>query len=516
MAGACHLLHSAAVVSTNRPGRCLGALLCGLLLALVAQAAPFPGSAVRQARADYTVAGTPVVQRAGYDYAPTMIQSGNRQDVWWCGQVFPTPPFRSSDAIWHRAVDVITGRVLVAPEVALRISQSGWDSWAVCDPSVVEGVFDLDGQTWTYAMYYTATDCAANQGTNNRIGLALSHDGRTWTRYSRNPVIGPAVPMTCGSASYGVGNAATYNGDGRSHLYVFHTDTTITANGRSTVQVRSTGDGVTFSGPVTVSNRFADSNIGPGWSLYADVDVAMYARPGDPQDGHLYAVVMHPGRFAEEPPFQYGIFEMPGGLAVTGQGEWTMVGVVDTNLDGQTINRAPSFDRDIWGNLDPGQLPDQIQTLSSVGRDPIDTWDIASVTLRPHTGTRLPFRRYLSRTTGYHQVTTGFVDPSFTVFESTVGYLFQTPQHPAARPTRPLYGCVVNGSADHMISPDPSCEGQYRLGINGWIYANDPGDGSGHPIYRCYAGAGGHFVSALPGCEGAVTEQLLGWALDAG
>lgn len=48
-------------------------------------------------------------------------------------------------------------------------------------------VMEKDGELY---MFYTARSSREN-GTVNRIALAVSHDGQTWTRYSNNPVITP-------------------------------------------------------------------------------------------------------------------------------------------------------------------------------------------------------------------------------------------------------------------------------------------------------------------------------------
>ena len=68
--------------------------------------------------------------------------------------------------------------------VALRPNPDGWDSYALWAPHVVKC-----GKT--YFMFYTGTDApGADPYTKQRIGLAISTDLMTWTRYPTNKCSG--------------------------------------------------------------------------------------------------------------------------------------------------------------------------------------------------------------------------------------------------------------------------------------------------------------------------------------
>lgn len=170
-------------------GATAGILAVGPNLASVASAEPLVASGA-------TRYGGITLSQSGYDYAPSvMYGDGRRMKMWWCG-------YRDEDAIFYAEHK---GGEWSSPEVVLRSSDVGWDSVHVCDPSVVRGEFSADGSTWEYAMYYGGA--ADLIGVNTHIGVAFSDDGRTWQKYSGNPVIHPKIDPAPG---YGAGMPSAY------------------------------------------------------------------------------------------------------------------------------------------------------------------------------------------------------------------------------------------------------------------------------------------------------------------
>jgi hypothetical protein len=154
---------------------------------------------------------------APYNYAPSVLLDGGRYRMWWCSQLGTAKPAgddillaesRSmngpfADSRSRRAVASFSGR------------GSGFDAMHTCDPSVIR-VAGL------YYMYYTG---AANDHEHgNAIGLATSHDGRTWTRVNDGkPLITSARHVSNGN-TYGSGQpSALYLGG---LFYLMFTDTT--------------------------------------------------------------------------------------------------------------------------------------------------------------------------------------------------------------------------------------------------------------------------------------------------
>ncbi len=430
----------------------------------------------------------------GYNYAPSLITEDGTTDIWWCGQ-------GKTDVIYHRAYDPRTG--FSPARIVFQPTPGAWNRQYVCDPSVIKGRFTnpADGRPYAYAMYYSGADNLP--GNNNQTGLAFSNDKVTWVDYP-TPVIAPLNPVVA-QGTYGAGQPASINLDGRSSLMVFTTDLTGPQGvaGFGDLYVRRTADGVHFDAPVRVPNLAADGTaINPNSDFgYDPASGEVYVITGLPGRDCARTACKDPARNPDRETYQMGLFRMPLKTLLSGTpARWTPVGTLNADVTGFYLNHSPGFQRDPRGSLAPF-LP--AITVFFSGGDPYPgTWRIATATLDPASD-RAPLKRAVGP--GGHWVTTGYTAPDFTV-ESTLGSLFLLPRPGTAK----LMSCVAG--TDHFLSRDPTCEGHTPLGQTGYVYAAaHPGS---HALYRCNAGGHDHFVSVDGGCEGQAAEGLLGYALD--
>jgi hypothetical protein len=143
-----------------------------------------------------------IVGRSGYwNYSPSVIQTGDVQQFWWCGTgKNPSDSGQISDSILYESINTQTQQ-RTGPFVVLAETPGRWDALYTCNPRVIRGTFANplgDGQTYSYEMFYVGTV----NDSGNAIGAAFSNDGIQWTKYP-DPVIVPG-PTT----SYGVGQPA--------------------------------------------------------------------------------------------------------------------------------------------------------------------------------------------------------------------------------------------------------------------------------------------------------------------
>jgi hypothetical protein len=443
-----------------------------------------------------------------YNYSPTVIQTGNMRQIWWCGQaVNPADKSQDSDAILYESINLKTN-VTTTPVTVLAETPGAWDSVYTCNPKVIKGTFVNplgDGKTYNYAMYYVAT--ADKNGDQNSIGVAFSNDGIRWNKYPK-PVISPTTMV-----GYGVAQPAAYNSNGKAAIWIFYEDSLSDTH----VAVASS-DGLHFAarGILTTAGIDPDTAVS-GWG-----DMAY-----DSTNGYWYAVF---NRRARDPSTTGGIVEqgsvgvelyrIPGSSLFTGATPWQELHTFDTNLTSSENNFLAGFVRDPFGTVNVGKYP-TIQMEVSISNPPPDwnatpkeagesasgrNWQLGLVEWAPD-HPLIALDRYANSTTRW--VTTGWINPAIGFkMEMTLGHLYESPQQGA---TVPLYGCK-RGATDYFVSLDHNCEGARILGKNGYGYAQPVAGRNLVPLYRCST-ATDHFVSRDAKCEGQTTDELLGYAM---
>jgi hypothetical protein len=449
-----------------------------------------------------------VAGRAGlYDYSPSVIQTGNLRQVWWCGDDYdPNGRTLFNDTIEYESFD-LSNNTHYGPVPVLGETPHAWDELLTCNPKVIRGTFTNplgDGKTYGYAMYYVAI---ADVG-NNSIGVAFSNDGIAWKKYPK-PIISPEI-----QTNYGVGQPALYNTDHGQAIRMFYEDYSYYVHHVAAIS----NDGVHFvvQGILT-TNGMDPNNPGANWG-----DMAY-----DPVTGYWYAGFNLPlrntsttGGVLERGQYGIQLYRIPDASLLTGATPWELLTTVDTSLTGYESNFIPGFVRDPFGNLNVGAYP-TIEMYTSISSPPppwdagpftagmsavISQWDIGTASWVPNHPLRT-LNRYFNQTA--HEVTTGWIDPyAGFALQATLGHLYESPQQGA---TVPFYGCK-SGETDYFVSLDLGCEGARLIGLNGYGYGKPRTDLNLVALYRCST-SGDDFVSNYSGCEGHATGRLLGYAL---
>ena len=135
-----------------------------------------------------------------YSYCPSVIETeGGFHHVFFCGN-----PNQGTmvDNIYH-IVESPDGSHTQAVSV-LQPSLS-WDSHHTCDPSVIEGRFLFEGETYKYAMFYLSNP---KEFYYNEIGVAFSSslEASSWKKYPQQ-VVSKTWP---GEGDQSVGNGKSW------------------------------------------------------------------------------------------------------------------------------------------------------------------------------------------------------------------------------------------------------------------------------------------------------------------
>ena len=158
-----------------------------------------------------------------YRYAPSTLVDSGRRHVFYCRNINSRVVV---DGIYH-AVQAADGTLGAETLVLAPADSTGtaWDSYHVCDPSVISGAFYYAGHTYRYLMAYlgvkgrpgdTSSDGA--KCINNKVGLAVS-DSLTsgWVRMGTDPVV-----ITEHTDWWGVGQPSLLSVDGAGKVALFY------------------------------------------------------------------------------------------------------------------------------------------------------------------------------------------------------------------------------------------------------------------------------------------------------
>lgn len=459
-----------------------------------------------------TVTGPPsgaYMGRPGlYDYSPSVIQTGDIQQFWWCGEGNnPNKPSQISDTIQYATRNTSTNEVS-SPLTVLGETPGSWDSVYTCNPQVVEGVFTNplgDGQAYIYAMYYVGTASAA--GNINNIGVAFSNDGIHWKKYPK-PVI-----LATTQVNYGVAQPVPYNSDHKSAIWLFYED----VNGQQpnlNVETTST-DGIHFTVVGTLTTNGLDHEDGWGDIAYDSAQDYWYGVFND-----VTGRVTSADGITDVGGAGVTLYRIQGPSLLNGATPWQKLKTIDTNLMGNEDVFIAGLLRDPYGNVNVGPYPaiDVFPAISNpappwnaslrdifISTSP-NHWDIGKAQWVPGAS---PMALNVYSNSKTQEVTTGWIDPNggFTL-KSTLGHLYESPQQGA---TLAFYSCKDGGSS-YFISTDNTCGGKFVIGLEGYGYSQAQAPAAAVPLYACNSGAL-YSVSNGSLCDGNSKRTLLGYAL---
>lgn len=107
-----------------------------------------------------------------YNYCPTVMMDGSRtMHIWYCSN---KEDYNVTDYVAYRKGTLHDdGKwTFTDKQFVLEPTSGTWDARHVCDPSVVKGVFNYNGETYNYMMAYLG--CTTSDNTKNEVGVAFA------------------------------------------------------------------------------------------------------------------------------------------------------------------------------------------------------------------------------------------------------------------------------------------------------------------------------------------------------
>lgn len=290
-----------------------------------------------------------------YAYAPSVISDGETDHIWTCHNAV-----EGQIKDWIFYTQRKNGQVTVSRPVLSPGEANTWDSFHVCDPSVIAGKFSYLGETYAYALFYLGNNVNASR--QNQIGVAFANDlaAEQWVRYP-DPIINYK------GTQWGVGQPTAVSLGGGRVLIIY------TKGHDGTVTYQQELDLSNMdSGPVYLNEPHSVTNLGltghNGSQDYLNNLDIVY----DLTRERFYAV-------REQHPYPLGhpnyiganvqLVSIPAENIFHGGGEWVVEGQIDEALTGMARNHNAGFIRTLGGTLpDPNVI--QIIFTGSCGDSP--------------------------------------------------------------------------------------------------------------------------------------------------
>jgi hypothetical protein len=266
-----------------------------------------------------------------YSYAPSVIDIGNMQYIWSCHNEVS---FVVRD---HIVMSRFMVNKFVDDSPVLAPSLDGWDSYHVCDPSVMHSDISYNHVDYHWVMFYLGND--VNRSARNQIGVAVSESiTGPWEKLS-SPIV-----HNDGGRGWGVGqpSAVPLNGTGK-FLLIY------SGNGLHAVIVDiSNLNKVIVSNPIKVTTkglrRLSDALCPVG-----NMDIALGSNKTT-----LYGVadINTPQRtFPKFITSQLVVASIDLDRLLTGAGEWKVEAVIGPDITGFPRNHNAGLVRNTNGQL---------------------------------------------------------------------------------------------------------------------------------------------------------------------
>lgn len=278
-----------------------------------------------------------------YAYAPSVIVEGDIEHIWTCHNAVDG---HIKDSIYYTRRE--NGAVIESRPILAADNASAWDSYHVCDPSVIAGDFAFGGNTYAYALFYLGNNVDASA--QNQIGVAFAHElaADQWVKY-------PEPVVAYDGKQWGVGQPSAVSlGGGRVLLvYTKGHDGTITYRQEFDLSDLDTGV-VATNEPRSLTNLGLTGRNGRSDYLN-NIDIAY-----DPAQERFFAVrEQHP--YPTTYPTYIGaslqLVSIPAERIFNGGGQWTVEGVIDASVTGLARNHNAGITRAADGTLaDPTRL----------------------------------------------------------------------------------------------------------------------------------------------------------------
>lgn len=301
-----------------------------------------------------------------YTYAPSVVRDGDTEWIWTCHN----DEFRViKDHIYM--TKIVGGEVVESRSVLQASPAPAWDSFHVCDPSVVSGKFGYQGKKYRLAMFYLGNDLDASA--HNQVGVAFANDpGGPWVKLPR-----PIVTFDR-TDQWGAGQPTAVMMPGNpSKVLLGYTQGDTSTRAYITEVDLKKAEAFTTSPPVLLPTSGLTGTDGApdylnGFDLVYD------------KSNQRFLTVREQHPYPNDNPWWIGPAVQVDSIGkrdlLNGRGSWTPVGDINEALTGHTRNHNAGFARDWAGHLPDKRTVSVVFTKSCSSLPTIDNQDWSQAT----------------------------------------------------------------------------------------------------------------------------------------
>lgn len=302
------------------------------------------------------------VNQNRYSYCPSILQQEDgSKHIFFCGN--PNPNVMV-DNVYH-FVENADGSKTQAVSV-LQPSLS-WDSRHTCDPSVIQGEFKYDGNSYKYAMFFLSNPLEYYY---NEIGVAFSNDlnATSWVKYPTQIVTKTwsqdgDQSLGGNSKSWGVGQPSAVSLDKKGKVLLTYTvgDASGTRVAFSVLDMSDmsrftpvTGTNMNKTGLYMIDGKTEDTMANCDFAINQEENKVVMSRPVHPFSSS------YPNYIASV--LEIDTIDLDDLL--DGIGKWAMIGRIDQSLSDFPRNHNAGLMRDNFGHIKNWDTPTVYFTVS--------------------------------------------------------------------------------------------------------------------------------------------------------
>jgi hypothetical protein len=266
-----------------------------------------------------------------YSYAPSVVDVGDIRYIWTCHN---HDPFIVRDNI---VISTFQHGQLVDDRSVLAPSFTGWDSFHICDPSVMRSDITYNKVSYHWVMFFLGND--VDRSAHNQIGVALSQSIQGPWEKLPDPVL-----HNSGGEGWGIGQASALPIDGAGKFLVVYSGNGLQA---SMVDLSDLGH-ITVSKPIDVTTSGLEALSNAKWPV-GNMDIA-YSKDRK----HIFAVADIHLPQTGFPTFitsKLAVLSIEAAKLQSGGGKWTVEAVIDPPLTGFPRNHNAGLVRGADGRI---------------------------------------------------------------------------------------------------------------------------------------------------------------------